>query len=48
MYLVICLFKVPNSAILECTNMTDLSGKEFLDPAEDKTVNASLKASGFH
>lgn len=36
------LEKVPNSAILECTNETDFSGKDFLDPTEDKTVKADL------
>lgn len=34
------LEKVPNSAILDCTNLTDFSGKEFLDPTADKTVKA--------
>jgi hypothetical protein len=29
---------------LECTNETDFSGKEFLDPTEDKTVKAGLGA----
>lgn len=32
--------KVPNSAIKECTNYFDLSGKDFLDPDIDKTVKA--------
>jgi hypothetical protein len=36
------LDKVPNSAIMECTNFTDLSGKEFMDPTKDKTVRATL------
>jgi hypothetical protein len=27
---------------LECTNETDFSGKEFLDPTEDKTVKADI------
>lgn len=40
------LDKVPNSAILECTNETDFSGKEFLDPTEDKTVKADLSKPG--
>ncbi|XP_056009970.1 L-proline trans-4-hydroxylase-like isoform X3 [Ostrea edulis] len=34
------LEKVPNSAILDCTNVTDFSGKDFLDPSTDKTVKA--------
>ena len=34
------LSQVPNSAILDCTNLTDFSGKEFLDPTADKTVKA--------
>eukprot|EP00105_Crassostrea_gigas_P030683 XP_011453091.1 PREDICTED: uncharacterized protein LOC105346281 [Crassostrea gigas] len=37
------LIKVPNSAIRNCTNVTDMSGKEFLNPAEDKTVNLNAK-----
>ncbi|XP_064616482.1 L-proline trans-4-hydroxylase-like [Liolophura sinensis] len=33
--------KVPNSAIIECTNLgEDMSGKDFLDPSTDKTVKA--------
>lgn len=35
--------QVPNSAIRDCTNVTDMSGKEFLNPAEDKTVNLNAK-----
>ncbi|XP_013394413.1 probable phytanoyl-CoA dioxygenase [Lingula anatina] len=31
---------VPNSAIKACTNFTDMTGKEFLDPSIDKTVIA--------
>ncbi|XP_069120784.1 L-proline trans-4-hydroxylase-like [Argopecten irradians] len=34
------LEKVPNSAILECTNVSDFTGKEFLNPLDDKTVKA--------
>lgn len=34
------LGKVPNSAILSCTNENDFSGKDFLDPLDDKTVKA--------
>ena len=30
--------QVPDSAIIECDNFTDLSGKEFLDPKTDKSV----------
>ncbi|XP_041369684.1 probable phytanoyl-CoA dioxygenase [Gigantopelta aegis] len=29
---------VPDSAIMECTNETDMSGKQFADPRENKTV----------
>ncbi|XP_067933162.1 L-proline trans-4-hydroxylase-like [Watersipora subatra] len=29
---------VPDSAILECTNFEDISGKDFIDPEGDKTV----------
>ncbi|XP_067662633.1 L-proline trans-4-hydroxylase-like isoform X1 [Haliotis asinina] len=32
------LVKVPNSAIQECVNLTDTSGKDFVDPSKDKTV----------
>ncbi|XP_033732596.1 L-proline trans-4-hydroxylase-like [Pecten maximus] len=32
------LHKVPNSAILDCTNFTDVTGKDFLDPKNDKTI----------
>ncbi|CAD5122259.1 DgyrCDS10704 [Dimorphilus gyrociliatus] len=39
---------VEDSEILSCQNFTDMSGKEFMDPAGDKTVNISLKKSGFH
>lgn len=34
------LVKVPNSAIKECRNYTDFTGKEFMDPQVDKTVKA--------
>jgi hypothetical protein len=34
---------VPNSAILECTNFTDMSGKDIMNPAEDKTVRVAEK-----
>ncbi|XP_070176082.1 L-proline trans-4-hydroxylase-like isoform X3 [Littorina saxatilis] len=33
------LHKVPDSAIRECRNYTDFSGKEFLDPKTDKTAD---------
>ncbi|XP_074653877.1 L-proline trans-4-hydroxylase-like isoform X2 [Tubulanus polymorphus] len=32
------LHKVPNSAIRECTNFTDFTGKDFMDPSQDKTI----------
>lgn len=32
------LDQVPNSAIKSCTNFTDLSGKDFMDPTKDQTV----------
>lgn len=35
------LQKVPDSAIKECTNYTDFTGKEFMDPKKDKTTKAS-------
>ncbi|ESO82125.1 hypothetical protein LOTGIDRAFT_223496 [Lottia gigantea] len=34
------LHKVPNSAIRECRNYTDMTGKEFIDTSKDKTVAA--------
>ncbi|VDI64809.1 Hypothetical predicted protein [Mytilus galloprovincialis] len=34
------LEKVPNSAIKDCKNYTDFSGKDFMDPGVDKTVKA--------
>ncbi|KAL5013080.1 hypothetical protein ScPMuIL_011631 [Solemya velum] len=34
------LQKVPNSAIRECTNISDFSGKDFVEPKTDKTVEA--------
>ena len=34
------LLQVPNSAIKECTNYTDFTGKEFMNPVIDKTVKA--------
>ncbi|CAG2205112.1 unnamed protein product [Mytilus edulis] len=30
--------KVPNSAIKECTNLTDLSGKEFIHPSQNASI----------
>ncbi|XP_067662751.1 L-proline trans-4-hydroxylase-like [Haliotis asinina] len=32
---------VNDNAIRECTNVSDMSGKEFLDPADNKTIEAS-------
>ncbi|XP_063966745.1 L-proline trans-4-hydroxylase-like [Lytechinus pictus] len=34
---------VPNSAILECSDVPDMTGKDFLDPKNDKTVKAAPK-----
>jgi len=39
---------VSDSAILECTNFTDLTGKEFMDPTKDATVRATLVDSNYH
>lgn len=36
------LEKVPNSAIKNCTNLSDFSGKMFLNPLDDKTVKADV------
>ena len=41
-------FKVPNSAILDCTNFSDFSGKELMDPKIDKTTKVQLVDSNFH
>ena len=32
------ILQVPNTAILECHNFDDLSGKQFNIPGEDKTA----------
>ncbi|XP_072036095.1 L-proline trans-4-hydroxylase-like [Amphiura filiformis] len=37
------LMKVPNEAILACGNKTDMRGKDFLDPMEDKTIHHPKK-----
>jgi hypothetical protein len=37
------LAMVPNEAVLQCTNFTDMSGKEIMNPAGDKTVKAADK-----
>ena len=44
--IVVVLLQVPDDSIMKCENMTDLSGKEFMDPASDKTVR--FKKSNFH
>ncbi len=41
-------FQVNNAAIMECTNFTDLSGKDYMDPSTDKTVKVTLIETGFH
>ena len=33
--------RVPDSAIVDCDNISDFTGKDFLLPENDKTVNAS-------
>ncbi|XP_064649152.1 L-proline trans-4-hydroxylase-like isoform X2 [Lineus longissimus] len=33
--------KVPNSAIRTCTTMTDMTGKDFMNPKDDKTIKVS-------
>ena len=38
------VLQVPNTAVKDCDNFTDFSGKEFLDPAIDETVKATSKA----
>lgn len=35
--------QVPDSAIRECRNYTDLTGKEFMDPTTDKTTDVKAK-----
>ena len=37
--------QVPDSAIRECRNYTDLSGKDFLDPKTDKTTDVTANKS---
>lgn len=39
------LHKVPDSAIRECRNYTDMTGKEFLDPSTDRTTDVTAKKS---
>jgi len=39
---------VSNSAILECSNFTDFTGKDFMDPTKDATVRAKLVDSSYH
>ena len=36
--LLIIIMQVPDSAILDCPSTTDFTGKDFLNPADDKTV----------
>jgi hypothetical protein len=31
---------VPNEAILACENLTDMTGKAFMDPKDDATIRA--------
>lgn len=33
-----CMVQVPDSAILQCTNFDDMTGKDFIDAQSDKTV----------
>jgi len=33
---------VPNSAILQCSNVADMAGKDFMDPAKDETIKAAV------
>ncbi len=37
---VFCTIQVPNSAIKDCKGVLDFSGKNFVDPDEDKTIKA--------
>ncbi|XP_038047430.1 L-proline trans-4-hydroxylase-like isoform X2 [Patiria miniata] len=37
------LHKVPNSAILECKNIDDITGKDFMDPSTDETIKPEKK-----
>lgn len=39
------LHMVPDTAIMECTNITDLSDKDFMDPKTDKTVRVNVEES---
>ena len=34
----IIIMQVPDSAILDCPSTPDFTGKDFLNPADDKTV----------
>ena len=35
---IIIIVQVPDSAILDCPSTTDFTGKDFMNPADDKTV----------
>jgi hypothetical protein len=37
-YFVLILSQVPNSAIKACTNFTDLSGKDFINPNKNSVI----------
>jgi hypothetical protein len=37
-YFVLILLQVPNSAIKACTNFTDLSGKDFINPNKNSSL----------
>ena len=36
--------QVPDSAILECSDVTDMRGKDFMDPRTDKTIRYEDKS----
>ena len=43
LFILDCVLQVPNDAILKCDNFTDMSGKEMMDPTQDKTINIKAK-----
>ena len=39
-YNTMCFLQVPDSAIEECTNLSDFNGKMFIKPEEDRLVKS--------
>ena len=39
-YFFFFFIQVDNNAVRKCTNVTDMTGKDFMDPTKDKTIRA--------